>query len=437
MAFSMISVLATPAVNVTSSTVNSHGLYTMAVTLENATAHSDFLLAAIRKYARDNAIALKEDLRNSYLNFYLVPAFEVGVDALDKELANSSSNAVNLRVPLTDLVQAQDGSALYGSFDIAGLPAGYQYKWGFELVINGAAEADWIADNVAVTLGGTTVALPSVTLAIAEIGTAVTVTIDTADIGTTSNFLLEVIDATKAAMPELTYDESVISTSAFTWTAESKPVFTFSPTTLNMKKYVKYDIRVRARIEEAGKPDASSDSVIATAQAFSLPWLTDFVDQNVIKGKQIEASLVTDLAQKILDDPASATELRQALNSGSYSTVASLMYDVAREVAVSEFALMGEKFTAVREQLRRIALYTEIDSEYGELVDLTDADLNEAFTFVTKQGFSGSKPTSYYSWLDKAFHLGAVVEGSVIASDKYYVTIRGSVYRDRAEIIFS
>jgi hypothetical protein len=437
MAFSMISALATPAVNATTSTVNTHGLYTLAVTLENLSVNDDFLLAAIRKYAIANSVTLKEDIRNSYVNFYLVPALEVGVGALEKSLANSSANAVNMRVPLAALTQSQAGSALYKSFSIAGLPAGYQYKWGFELVINGVAEADWIADTVAITLNGTTVAPPDVTLVVAEIGNAVTITIDTADISSTANFVLEVVDSTKAAMPELSYDESVVSTSAFAWSAESKPVFTFSPTTPNMQKYIKYDIRIRARVESDGIPDATSDSVIATAQPFELPWLTDFVDQTVIKGKQIEDSLVTDLAQSFIDSPASTTELRKALNTGSYSTVATLMYDLARKVAVTEFSTMGSKFTAVREQLRRIALYSAIDAEYGELIDLTDVETNDAFTFVTKQGFSGTKPTSYYSWLDKAFHLGAVVEGSAIAADKYYVTIRGSVYRDRAEILFS
>lgn len=437
MAFNLTTVLANPAVSTLSSAVNQYGLYTLTVTLENSNAVNDFLLAAIRKYASDNAISLKEDLHNSYLNFYMVPALEVGVGTLDKTLATSSSNAVNRRVPLSALVQSQDGSALYQSFTVAGLPAGYQYKYAFELVLNGAAEPDWVNSSDTITLGGTSVSPPTVSLLVSEVGDTVQVTVDTADVTSTPNFLLEVVDKTKAAMAENTYAESVVLTSTFAFNAENKPVFTFSPLTPGMKKYVQYDIRIRARVESEGQPDAASDGVIATAQSFTLPWLTEFVNQTVIKGKQIEDSLVTDLAQKIIDNAATRTALRTALNTGSYSTVAEAMYDLSREVAVTEFSSMAVKFDAVREQLRRIALYSEFDDGYGELMDLTDIETNDAFTFVTKQGFSGDIATSYFSWLDKAFHLGPVVEGGAIASGKYYVTVRGPVYRDRAEILFS
>lgn len=437
MAFSMTPVFADTFVNATSSSVNTNGMHTLTFTLENATPTSDFLLQAVRKYASDNAMVLKEDLHNSYLNVYLVPALEVGVGALDKNTATTSSNAVSRRVPITDLEQSQDGSALYASFDISGLPAGYQYKAAFELVLNKSAEPDWLANTDTITLEGTTEAPPSVTILVEEVGSTTKVTVDTADIASTDAFVLEVVDATKAAMPEYSYDQSVVLTSNFTFDAQNKPMFTFSPTTDGMRKYVSYDIRIRARKVEAGKADAASDFVVATAQPFMLPWLSDFVDQTVIQGRQVEDSLVGDLAQNLLDDVLVREQLRQALNSGSFSSVATLMYDMTRDVAVEEFQTMALKFSAVREQLRRIALYNEIDESYGELIDLTDAELKEAFTFVTKQGYREGIATSYYSWLDKAFHLGSVVEGSEIAADKFYVTVRGSVYRDRAEILFS
>lgn len=412
-------------------------MHTLSVTLENASPTSDFLLQAVRKHASAEGIDLKEDLHNSYLNVYLVPALEVGVGALDKDTATTSENAVNKRVPLSALEQAQDGSALYASFDIAGLPAGYQFKSAFELVLNKVEQPDWLASSDTITLEGTTEAPPAVTLLIEEVGTTTKVTIDTADVSSTDAFVLEVVDATKAAMPEFSYDETIVLTSNFKFDAENKPVFTFSPTTDNMRKYVNYDIRIRARKVEAGKPDAASDYVVATAKPFSLPWLADFVNQTVIQGRQVEDSLVNDIAQNLLDDSKVRTALRQALNSGSFSSVATLMYDLTRDVAVEEFQAMAIKFSQVRDQLRRIALYNEIDESYGELIDLTDAELKEAFTFVTKQGYREDIATSYYSWLDKAFHLGAVVEGSQIAEDKFYVTVRGSVYRDRAEILFS
>ncbi|MCP4526649.1 MAG: hypothetical protein GY833_12160 [Aestuariibacter sp.] len=437
MAFSMTPIFAETFVNATTSSVNAHGMHTLTFTLENATTTGDFLLQAVRKYAATEGLKLKEDLHNSYLSVYLVPALEVGVGALDKTTATNSDNAVYRRVPLTDLIQSQDGSALYNSFSVAGLPAGYQYKAAFELVLNKVAQPDWLATSNTITLEGTTEAPPTVTLKMEEVGSSMKVTIDTADTSSTSAFVLEVVDATKVAMPEYTYDESVIITSNFTFDAENKPVFTFSPTTEGMRKYVNYDIRIRARKVEAGKPDAASDFVVATAQPFMLPWLADFVNQTVIQGRQVEDTLVSDIAQNLLDDADVREELRKALNSGSFSSVATLMYDMTRDVAVEEFQTMAIKFSQVREQLRRIALYNEIDSTYGELLDLTDAELKEAFTFVTKQGYREDVPTSYYSWLDKAFHLGAVVEGSEIADDKFYVTVRGSVYRDRAEIVFS
>jgi hypothetical protein len=438
MAFTMLDKLATDApVKATTTSVNSDGLHTLTFTLDNLSSSEDFLLAAIRSYASAEGIDLKEDVHNSYLNVYLISALEVGVNALDKTTAESSANIVNQRIPLSVLVQAQAGSALYQSFEIGGLPAGWQCKYGFELVLNGVAQPDWIADETTITMGGTVVSPRAVSLIVTEVGDAVTVTIDTADTSDTSEFLLEVVDNTKAAMPELSYDSSVVLTSTFSFDPENKPVFTFTSATPNMRQYVLYDIRIRARKTSEGLPDNVSDYVVANTESFSLPWLTEFVDTNVIKGRQIEESLVGDMAQRILDNTATRVALRDALNTGSYSAIATTMYEEARTVAVSEFETICAKFTSVREQLRRIALYSEIDSSYGEVVDLTDVETRDAFTFVTKQGYNGDNATQYYSWLDKAFHLGAVVEGTVIAENKYYVTVRGSVYRDRAEILFS
>lgn len=438
MPLNLTTVLAASPVNKTEAAPNTNGLYALTVTLANQSDQSPFLLESIRAYATTEGIKLKEDRHNSYLSVYLVPALEAGVGALDRATAVAgSSTTVTKRVQLANLVQSQDGSDLYRSFSIGGLPAGRQYKLGFELVVNGVVQPDWIAPVESITIGGTGIAPPAVSLIVEEDGDAIKVTVDSLDTTDTSAFLLEVIDTTKAAMPELDYDDSVVLVSKFTFDPASKPVFVYSPYTDGMRKYVPYDIRIRARKTAEGFPDSASDGVIATTSSFTLPWLRDFVNNTVIRGRQIEESLVTALAQKVIDNDEVRAALRTALNTGSYSNVAETMYDLSRDVAVTDFAAMGAKFDAVRERLLTISLYSEIDSEYGEMLDLTDPEMKEAFAFITKRGYAGSTPTNYFSWLDKAFHLGPVVELGEIAVDKYHVTVRGSVYRDRAEIVFS
>lgn len=437
MPFSLNTVLATTAVSKTTTTVNENGLYTLVTTLANKSVNDMFLLEAIRAYAKDQGIALKEDRHNSYLKVYLIPSLETGAGALTKSDAESSTGGVVKRVALANLTQSQAGTALYKAFSIAGLPAGRQYKIGIELVLNGDAQPDWIAPKDAIAMAGTAIAPPDATLIIEEDGESLRVTVDTLDTSSTDAFLLEVVDKTKADMEEMDYTDSVVLTSKFTFDPENKPVFSYSPLTGGMRKYAPYEIRIRARKVTEGSPDSASDATTATTAPFTLPWLRDFVDNTVIRGRQIEASLVTALAENILSDDDARDKLRAALNSGSYSSVADSMYDMARDVAVSDFSAMGAKFDAVREQLQRIDAYSSIDSEYGELMDLTDEETEEAFMFITKQGYSGATATNYFSWLDKAFHLGPVIEGGKIAQGKYQVTVRGSVYRDRAEIVFS
>ncbi|MDK1290177.1 hypothetical protein [Pseudoalteromonas umbrosa] len=442
MAFSMKSVLAETFVNATSSSVNTHGLHSVTFTLENALASGDFLLQAIRQHASDNAITLKEDISNSYLSVYLVPNRNATANGVDKNKFDNGDyddTLVARRIPLSKLIQSQSGSTLYAAFEISGLPAGIDYKYAFELVLNKQPQTDWLTSSDIIALEGTEIGKPSVTIKKVEEGSAVKVTIDTAVTDDTDTFVLEVIDSTKAKMPEMSYDETVILTSNFTFDPDAKPVFTFSPTTENMRRYVNYEIRVRARKAEAGKADSASEYEVVTAEPFMLPWLSDFVDQTVIQGRQVEDTLVADLAQNILDNAQVRDQLRGALNSGSYSSVASLLYDMTRDVAVEEFQTMAIKFSQIREFLRRIALYSEIDESYAEMLDLSDPELKEAFTFVTKQGYREGIPTSYYTWLDKAFYLGAVVDTQTnkIAENKFHVTVRGSVYRDRAEILFS
>ncbi|RXF04068.1 hypothetical protein [Pseudoalteromonas sp. PS5] len=420
---------------------NNHGIYSLSLTLENQDIAGDYLFDAIKAYASENNISLKEDIRNSYLKVYLKHSYASG--ELTKDDLDTADYTA--QVALKDLHQAQEGSEKYEPITISGLPANARFKCAFELVLNGELQGEFLlAPSSEMQLGGSNVAEPeNVVLSITETAKSVEVKVSNVSAEDNTHFLLEVVDDTKRAMPEVPYEQSVVFSGEFEFQADSEPTFMFTVGENNMRSYVNYSVHLRTIEKVDNAPNSASASVKVDAQSFELPWLAGFVDTTVIKGKQIEDALVSKIATKLTANKDARKALRTALNSGAYSLVASQMYDLTRDVAVEEFESAKDTFNEVRTKLRRIALYSDIDPDYSEVLDLSGStgdaefDTYDVFMFVTKQGFTNGIETRYFTWLGKAFYLGPIVEGGVISDKKFQVSVRGDVYRDRAELIFS
>ncbi|TMP46287.1 hypothetical protein CWB96_00200 [Pseudoalteromonas citrea] len=418
-----------------------YGVSTLSISLKNQNTSGPFFLEQLREYVKAQGITLKTDTYNSYISFYLLPRLNTGVNGFDRSDLSAPNDAylITHRVSVADLIQSQEGSDEYAAFNVSGLPSEGIYKCAFELVSDGVdTDTNWFAPDTDITLAGSNVPVPTgINLSVTEVGDSVQVNINTINTSNTNDFILELVDDTLLNMPEFNYEDYIVKTSEFTVSPDSPTVFTYNPHVEGLRKYVNYSVRIRARKIDPDNSSSVSVAAPGTVEPFVLPWLTDFVDQTVIKGKQIEDSLVAGVANELANTAQTRTELKDALNTGAYSLVAEKMYELTRDVAVTKFRNTANEFDNIREQLRTIALYSNIDPEYTVQIDLTNDDKFTAFNNITKQGFTGGVGTRYFTWLNKAFYLGPVAEGGVILERKFEISVRGDVYRDRAEMIFS